>query len=749
MVSLLNKIISYSFYALLFLAPIVFTQDTSELFEFNKLWLTFGLTTIIITSWIAKMILEGRVRIHRTPLDTPILLFLLSQLISTIISLDTHTSLWGYYSRFNGGLLSLITYVFLYYAFVSNIKKEKLLSYLYTLCLSGIVVALWGLPSHFGYDPTCWLFRGNLDVSCWTVAFQPKVRIFSTLGQPDWLSAYLAALIPLAIGLGLYFWQQKKKILSIIALVGSILFYVDFLFAKSRGGFVGLAISLVLFFAWYLWQEKKQISKLLSVPRKLLLNYWYVLVLIGSIGIITFVIGTSFDQIDKYTLPNLIQKFQTHSQSPAQKVSSPVSTASAISTGELGGTDSGKIRLYVWTGALKAWLHYPIFGTGVETFAYAYYLFMPPAHNMTSEFGYLYNKAHNEYLNYLATTGIVGLGTYVVMIGWFLWLAIRRFFKQKNDQRSTLNYQYVIAGLITSYLGILIINFFGFSVVIINIFLFIFPAFVFVLQDQLHEDNAFLLPKTVTSKSSIVNISPIQWILSAGVGCIALYFLYVLIIFWNADKAYALGMNLVNAGDYQNAYQPLHQAVQLRPGEPTFQDELSLDDAVLAVALAQQSKSATGTPTQLAQEAISVSNDLTTTHPNVVTYWKTRVRIMYTLAQLNPQYLTDALSSIQKAQQLAPTDAKVSYNLGLVLGQTGHVQEAVNVLQNTIQLKKDYHDAYYALGIFYHSLGVDKNGTITNAQDAQKAIDEMHFILTNFNSKDSQALSALKAWHAQ
>jgi tetratricopeptide (TPR) repeat protein len=229
---------------------------------------------------------------------------------------------------------------------------------------------------------------------------------------------------------------------------------------------------------------------------------------------------------------------------------------------------------------------------------------------------------------------------------------------------------------------------------------------------------------------------------------VAVYFLYILVVYWNADKAYGLGQNLVNAGDYQSAYQPLQQAVQMRP-EPTFEDELSLDEAVLSVALAQQSKSASGTPTQLAQDAVAISNDLTTNHPNIVTYWKTRVRIMYSLAQLNPQYIQDALAAIQKAALLAPTDAKVSYNLGLLLGQTGHLQEAITTLQNTILLKKDYRDAYYALGIFYHAAGVDKSGKVTNADDAQHAIDEMHFILNNFSVTDQQAKDALRAWGAQ
>src|SRR3989344_5690784 len=167
-----NRIIEYSFYALFLLVPLAFTSKTSELFELNKMWLTWAITIIITAFWLIKMVLQRRIIFQRTPLDIPIALFLFSQIISTIFSLDSHVSLWGYYSRFNGGLLSIVSYILLYYAFLSNFDSQKLSAITHKLLsislITGLVVALWGFPSHFGYDPTCFIFRGNFDVSCWT-----------------------------------------------------------------------------------------------------------------------------------------------------------------------------------------------------------------------------------------------------------------------------------------------------------------------------------------------------------------------------------------------------------------------------------------------------------------------------------------------------------------------------------------------------------------------------------------------------
>lgn len=731
MISFLKRLISLSFYALFFLVPLVFTSDTSELFEFNKLWLTFGLAIIIVTSWIIKMILEKRIRIQRTPLDIPIALFLISQVLSTIMSMDVHTSIWGYYSRFNGGLLSLVTYILLYYAFVSNVSLSQALRYLYTSIISGIVVSLWGLPSHFGYDPTCFIFRGTFDVSCWTADFQPKMRIFSTLGQPDWLSAYLAALIPITLSLGIEAWEKAKNWLSIGYLATTLLFFLDFMYTRSRGGYIGLAVALLFFAVWFVW--KKKLWQNLSDMRQ---KVYLLLALIGII-LIAFVVGTGTPQIDKFLLPGIVQSMQTKN-APAPKV---VEKA-PVSTQELGGTDSGKIRLLVWSGALKAWGHYPIFGTGVETFAYAYYLFMPPAHNLTSEFGYLYNKAHNEYLNYLATTGTVGLLTYLSLLGVFLWSVWKIL--QTNVKNSTATPHLLTGGIAAGYISIMVSNFFGFSVVIINLFLFLFPAFVYITEKVLKAKTEIVLPK----EEPCGGPSSFHWILSGGLGLVAVYMLYTLIVFWSADKAYALGQNLVNIQDYQNAYQPLVQSVQMRPDEPAFRDELSIDESVLAAAIATQDKTATQAADQLAQQSIALSDQLTTNHADVVTYWKSRTRIFYTLAQINPQYYQQALDAILKAQQLAPTDAKVAYNVGLLYGQTGDYQKAIAELQHTITLKSNYQEAYYALALYYHAVGVNKNGVTVNTEYAQKAIDTLHYMLKTFGP-NTQATQALKAWGAK
>src|SRR3989344_6538731 len=273
----INKAIEILFYGLFITVPLAMHPKTNELFEFNKMWLVFIYSLLLFFLWCSKMIIQKRFEVRRTPFDIPLLLFLLSQIISTVISLDPHTSFWGYYSRFNGGLLSTISYIFLFYAFATNIltpdKEESLkrtYKMLFSAVVSAVLVSLWGLPSHFGYDPTCLVFRGTFDVSCWTEAFQPKVRIFSTFGQPNWLAAYLAILLPISIAFAIkplarkidsdkkykvssimYYVFKKEFIPTTVYLILATLFYISLTWTSSQSGFLGFWVGNIIFISLY------------------------------------------------------------------------------------------------------------------------------------------------------------------------------------------------------------------------------------------------------------------------------------------------------------------------------------------------------------------------------------------------------------------------------------------------------------------------------------------------------------------
>src|SRR3989344_4532160 len=367
---LANKIIEYGFYTLFFATPLLFnpsrTLPSFELFEWNKMMFVYALTSLIFSSWIAKMILQRKILIQRTPFNLPLLLFLLSQGLSTLFSIDPHVSIFGYYSRFHGGLLSTFTYVLLYFAFVSNrevIKINKLLSF---ALASGALVATYGILEKFGIDAQMWV----QDV---------RARVFSTLGQPNWLAAYLEILLPISIQQFISFSSDrsesrsflKKGLLQRISSFPvfwllTIIFYICILLTKSRSGFLGFWVANALLTTILLVKLKTQFKKL--IPFFLILNC--------SFLILNFFIRTPFSQYNTVASINLFTK-----QAPVEEAAIPAGS----SVIDVGITDSAEIRKIVWEGAGKIIQAYPLFGTGPETFAYAYYRYRPVAHNLTSE----------------------------------------------------------------------------------------------------------------------------------------------------------------------------------------------------------------------------------------------------------------------------------------------------------------------------------------------------------------------------
>src|SRR3989344_2341761 len=300
-----NRVIEYGFYALFFITPLLFNPSRNfpsfELFEWNKMMFVYGATTIIVTAWLSKMLLEKKLIIQKTPFDIPLLSFLGSQILATLFSIDPHVSIFGYYSRFHGGLLSTSTYILLYYAFVSNRNSISLRTLLLYALSSGSIVATYGILEKFGVDAAMWI----QDV---------RSRVFSTLGQPNWLAALLTILLPIATSFILRFTHNHtnklarlKKIshntvpfnisLSMFSVMIP-LFYLCLLFTKSRSGFIGFWVGNAIFWGSLLSLYKHDFKKTIHL----------LLIINTTLLILNFFIQTPFSEYNRIATYQIFQK---------------------------------------------------------------------------------------------------------------------------------------------------------------------------------------------------------------------------------------------------------------------------------------------------------------------------------------------------------------------------------------------------------------------------------------------------------
>ncbi|MCL5784504.1 MAG: O-antigen ligase family protein [Patescibacteria group bacterium] len=706
---MLQKIITFSFYTLFFFTPLFWRPVNYELFEYNKMMLVYALTVIIAASWLLKMIRLKKLILKKTPLDIPILLFLLANIASTIFSVDPHTSIWGYYTRSNGGLLSTISYITLYYALVSNYSGSYVSKFLKAALLGGVITAAWAIPEHFGGSPSCAILTGQFTDACWIQ--DVRARVFSTLGQPNWLGGYLVMLIFPAI---YFILTSTTKLTAIRYTLCAIILYLAFTFTYSRAATLGLLGGLALFLPLqYFSFVKKRIK--ITFPEKWRLSL-AILLLFFSFNLI---FGSAISRFST----NLSLPFATKAVSSNTPV--PASTVTQLETE---GNETGEIRLIVWKGALEIFKHYPIFGSGVETFAYTYYNFRPVEHNMVSEWDFLYNKAHNEFLNYLATTGAVGFLTYIGLIAaYFIW-SIRYVFKTSTDNDKQIKEKkLLVLAFLASAISYHIQDFFGFSVVIIALFFFLFPAMAFMLTEDVQpvelqnsKLGRFLYRRTVYPKLA-----------QAVILIFATFTLLTLINDYQADINFAQGSQADELGNPGRAYNFLVDAVSLNSNEPLYHSELGYAAAAASVALQTDDPT---TSAKLQTQALEETQKSLNVSPKNLSFLRTAIRTYYVLSTMDKNFSTQTMQTLDQAIALAPTDPKLVYNKAVILNQEGQTNEAVNVFLKAIQLKPNYRDAYYSLGLLYWDI---------NQKD--KAIEQMNTVL-KINPTDTQASEKLKEW---
>ncbi|OGH12672.1 MAG: hypothetical protein A2776_03335 [Candidatus Levybacteria bacterium RIFCSPHIGHO2_01_FULL_40_10] len=544
------------------------------------------------------------------------------------------------------------------------------------------------------------------------------------------MGTFLAALIPISLGLGLtkVIRDTKKIKLAAGLLMLTFLFYICLLFTGSQSSFVGLGMGLFIFFGFFVFKNLKHLKNLVSKEKP----QRYLLIAFIIFLFTTFLVGSPISSLNKYTTLSGLQKLSEPAVKQTQNAKTD-STFEGNTNIQLGGSQSSAIRLIVWQGALDLFRQYPLFGTGVETFAYAYYKVKPLEHNLTSEWDYLYNKAHNEYLNFLATTGVFGLGSYLLIIAFFLLRAVKTVLKDRDKEKLPL-----LLGIIGGYVAILISNFFGFSVVVINIFFFLFPLFFFDIASDKILSRTFSFPKKAVATQELGTRNLAFLVLLA---LFSFYLEFHLLNFWFADKQYAYGYNLGKAGEFAAAYEPLNNAVKLLPDEDLYKDELSINMATLAVLLQQNGRATESA--EFAKNAKALSDEVIATHPKNIVYYKTRARVAYALAQLDPSYIDLAISTVEEARKLAPTDAKLVYNEALFYNQKGDTQKMLDLLDEALVLKPNYLDVYYARALLLSQLAKEQPNKATEYN--RQARSDLEYILKNIDPTHSSSKELLKS----
>ncbi|RLA92942.1 MAG: hypothetical protein DRG25_05415 [Deltaproteobacteria bacterium] len=344
---------------LLFFLPLAFSTSFYRSFETIKSSLLRISIILLLLTWIVLPKARDFSSFPSTPIIRAILLFLLSSFISSLLSIAPTLSIFGIYER-QVGLIGVLAVTLFFLLLIEGLKIEgNKNSVVKIMALSGTIVSLYSLLQYFDLDPIAW----------------PKAfgdRPFSTLGHPDFLGDLLALVIPLSLAL-CYLekgWRIRSVwIFSILIQLGGLLV------SQTRGAWIAVTVSIATFFLLepFLYRKKGVFQKR---------------IIISLVSLFFF-----FSLAGLFLLVKPEFRFRA---------------ASILKIKE-------QTRIYLWRDSFKVIKKYPIFGSGPETFRLS---FMPykGIELAKMEKNVNYDNPHNNYLYIWATTGTLGLITYLYLL---------------------------------------------------------------------------------------------------------------------------------------------------------------------------------------------------------------------------------------------------------------------------------------------------------------------------------------------
>ena len=286
-----------------------------------------------------------------------------------------------YYTRIE--LQLLITYlIVLFLMSQAYSRTSHWRGFVWFLMTLGFFVSIFGILQHLTFNGKLYWFR---EMRFGGLPFGPYANRNHFAGFAEMVIP--VALVPLVLG------RVRRERLFLVALF-AVVPIVALLLSASRGGIVSFAVQMIVLF-------------LLLLVRRVPSRY----VIGGGVVVLCAVMAVSWIGVQQ-----ILERF------------------SGLQTLEV---STGK-RTAMRQGTWQMFFDHPMLGTGLGTFEMAF----PPYDSVYD--GKVVNHAHNDYLETLAETGVVG-GLCCV---WFLGLLLLNALKGMADLRSSFSSVLNLSGLV-------------------------------------------------------------------------------------------------------------------------------------------------------------------------------------------------------------------------------------------------------------------------------------------------------------
>ncbi|MFO0795095.1 MAG: O-antigen ligase family protein [Candidatus Brocadiaceae bacterium] len=432
LVLIFNKLILYGLIFLVVFIPFIPVSTVPLSFEMPwSLAVTALIVLALVALWLFKEIYQGTLTFTWTPLNLPILAFVILTLFqlaplppgllhffspatvdvvrttgnddyeniskilkndNTAISLvdnqilshdDAQNKRWHSITLYRHAskveLFRLLIYIGVFFLIVNNVhSKHQIFQIILSIIFSALTISFLGILQYVSKtEKVFWL----LDIK--------RTNFFGTFSNRDHFACYMAMVIPLILGLLVIEFlhhtdkeSSSRHRLSSITSGHKVLFYVfaivimlsSLFLARSGGAAFTIMISFLLFAG--MMQYRKRLRKL---------SWMFVPLFIVVFGMLLWI-----------GIQPVVEKLST-----TVDVENPSLTA----------------RLEFWKDTLTAIKDFPVFGAGIGVFPFIY----PHYSTVPFELSGFINHAHNEYFELMLETGIIGF----TIILWALYRFIK------------------------------------------------------------------------------------------------------------------------------------------------------------------------------------------------------------------------------------------------------------------------------------------------------------------------------------
>lgn len=674
----------YLFFAILFIAPLAIIPFPWDWTERGMSLLILGLSTIIISLEMIKLIWEGKVTFLKSALDGGILAVFVSLLLSTIFSKDLSSSIWGTDGRLGSGLIIFVTILLVCLCartFIKSIKDIKLA--LLALVAGFTITNILSILSFLG-------------VNVW--GFVPVYKDLSQAGLPLLRSSkthlfinFIVMLINTGFIADFFINREGKKTAFTIAIVASVISAINiWIFSINQG--IGLIILFILLLIalWFLGIKKLKIAPATSKD-----------ILIMGIAIVLFVL-----------IPTIIL------QIPALRTVIVPKSINLVAQVSLGSDVSWIIAASVFVASFGRGL----LGMGVDTYSIAYNLYKPLNQNLLQYNGVNFYYGASELFTQFANGGLIWLLAWG-FLGFVILRMIRRDMGKVKIYKEEINNSWLLVILDVVILFIFLSSFFAVYSVLVLLILFTVIALRSVLLEILSKGTeekfviklwtANLKPENETGKATY-NLSIV---LSIVVACLGLGTLGM----W-VSKTIASAY-LLKAESYtveQNAkYKDMSPTIEQREAfinsmtyyyataskfdgsNPLMNRKTGAMYLELVGISAEKYSKNGGDPTANASlisdvgkwknYALDFTRKSIDVDPAIYSNWETRAQVYMGLVGMGfKDYASDSLYSLNKAVELNPLNYDLYYSQAQVYLINGDKDSALSSLTKVLSINAQH-----------------------------------------------------------